>query len=101
MKKQKKFDEIVTTEEMITAFANSNFGNETRCETLAKGILLHALGYESGNTMFTILLELGLIRRPGDIMTLKSSLTPKGKAYMRDAVDVSTLIQSCGFAVKQ
>ena len=74
--------EIVTDAEIARVHGHANFGTMTAREVVNDGVRKYAVGYHSGYTQLSILLEHGLITkpRPG---SHDANLTKKGKAYAR------------------
>lgn len=70
-----KVEEIISDEELATAYANSNFGALTPREVVASTLLKCASGYETGHTAKCIVSELGLV-------TKQWTLTKRGKEYL-------------------
>jgi len=76
MKNTQDLENIVSDEEIEKVWGNADFGNElTKRQIIANGVLKYASGYHSGNTLQSILKELGLL-------TIQLYLTKKGKAYL-------------------
>ncbi len=76
MKNLQELQDLVSNQEIENAFKGTNFGSElSRRQIIANGVLKYASGYHSGSTLQAILKELGLL-------TIKLSLTKKGKAYL-------------------
>ena len=73
--------EIIRRDDLIATHANANFGNMTPRQIVNEGVLKYSMGYYGGSVMRSILVEHGLIRRTRS--AYKSSLTEKGKAYLR------------------
>lgn len=75
--------EIISDAEIVRVHGHANFGpTMTPRDVVNEGVLKYAIGYHSGHTQLTILLEHGLITkpRPG---SYDASLTKKGKRYAR------------------
>ena len=74
--KMKDF-ELITDDEIKTAFGYANFGKgQTPRELINEGLVKHKAGYETGHTMQCILSELGLISKPKE-------LTVMGEKYLK------------------
>lgn len=74
---------IISDEEIVRVHGHANFGpTMTPRDVVNEGVRKYAVGYTSGYTQLTILLEHGLITkpRPG---RYEASLTKKGKRYAR------------------
>jgi hypothetical protein len=67
--------DIVSDEELVTAFGNANFGACSSRDILRYAVLKCVCGYYQGFTSRTIARELGLI-------TEKYNITKKGKNYL-------------------
>lgn len=75
--------EIISDDEIARVHGHANFGPSiTPREVVNEGVRKYAVGYHSGYTQLTILLEHGLITnpRPG---RYDANLTKKGKKYAR------------------
>lgn len=75
--------EIISDDEVIRVHGHANFGpTMTPRAVVNEGVLKYAIGYHSGHTQLSILLEHGLIikPRPG---SYDANLTKKGKKYAR------------------
>lgn len=68
-------EQIITDEQINTAWGNANFGSRTKREILAGALLKCASGYYTGHTAKQIVSELGLV-------TAKWTLTKLGKRYL-------------------
>lgn len=73
--------EIISDEELIRVHANANFGTMTPREVVDEGVRKIAVGFSSGYTMMTILMEHGLLLKPQG--NKPPQLTAKGKTYAR------------------
>lgn len=72
-----KAEDLITDEEINVAFCYANFGKgKTKRQLINEGLVKHKMGYESGYTMESILIELGLISEP-------QKLTVMGEKYMK------------------
>lgn len=72
-------EEIITEEQINTAWGNASFGKGvTKREVVANALLKYASEYGTGYTIEQICRELGLI-------TKKCKLTTLGKQYLYDA----------------
>lgn len=73
---------IVSDAEIERVHGHANFGSMSKRHVVNEGVLKYALGFDSGHTQLTILLEHGLLRkpRPGSYHT---TLTAKGRKYLR------------------
>lgn len=67
--------EIVTDEQLDTAYGNAHFGTMTKRDVIRFGVLKCASGYRQGHTSKTICEDLGLI-------TKNYNLTSKGRIYL-------------------
>lgn len=75
----KTIEQIVTDEQLDTAFAYANFGkNITKRDVLKYTLLKTACGFHNGHTADCIANELGL-------QTKKLKLTAKGQDYLYEA----------------
>lgn len=75
--------EIISDAEIARVHGHADFGpTMSPRDVVNEGVLKYAIGYHSGHTQLTILLEHGLITkpRPG---SYDASLTKKGKKYAR------------------
>ena len=69
--------ELITENELKTAFGYANFGEgTTKRKLINEGLAKHKAGYETGHTMHCILIELGLIAEP-------KKLTVFGEKYLK------------------
>jgi len=84
MNTQSKLEKIISEIELKKAFGNSNFGNISNRDVLKSTLLKCASGYYSGHTAKCIVEELGLV-------TLKWTLTKKGKEYLYDAFSIGSI----------
>jgi hypothetical protein len=79
MKNIQDLEKIVSDTEIESVWGNADFGPDvTKREIIALGVLKYASGYHTGNTLQSILKQLGLL-------TIKLHLTKKGKAYLWSA----------------
>lgn len=77
--------DIISDEEIDRVHGNANFGSDSKRYIVDHGVLTYALGYSTGFTLKSILVEHGLIRKPRP-MSYHSVLTSKGKRYLRAMV---------------
>lgn len=74
---------IISDDQVEQVHANANFGGgETKRAVMEGGLVSYALGYSTGHTLMTILVEHGLIQRPR-VGSHKARLTEKGFRYLR------------------
>jgi hypothetical protein len=83
---------IIPDEEIVRVHGNANFGSLSKRKVVNEGVLKYAFGYEGGYTQLCILLEHGLIKKPKP-MSYKSTLTEKGKRYLRAAFPYEKVIR--------
>lgn len=77
---------IVSDEDIERVHGHANFGPSiTKRQVVTEGVIKYSLGFTSGNTQLCILLEHGLVRQPKP-GSYRTSLTPKGRAYLRAAL---------------
>jgi hypothetical protein len=77
-------NEIISDDEIDRVHGHANFGSMSKRDVVNEGVLHCAFGYEGGHTQMMILLEHGLVRRSRG-RRFSTSLTNKGKAYLRAA----------------
>lgn len=70
----------ISDAEIVTAFANTNFGRTDHRCLLEASVLKKLVGYHCGHTITTIMAELGLIGKTG-------TPTKKGKAFVAHAFE--------------
>lgn len=74
---------IIDDGEIERVHAHADFGRGlTKRGILEKGLVSYAVGYSTGFTLMTILIEHGLIQKPKP-GAFKSHLTQKGFRYLR------------------
>jgi hypothetical protein len=79
-------EDIISDAEITRVHANANFGpRTTKRRVVDEGVLQCALGFTTGHTMMSILLEHGLLRKPKP-GAYATTLTAKGKRYARSMV---------------
>lgn len=78
-------NELVTDEQILKAFENTNFGAMHKRDLIRYGLLKVTCGYYNGHTLKHILIELGLT-------TQKLSITKKGKQYLYEAFSNGTSV---------
>ena len=69
------FESNVSAFDIEESFRGTNFGSADHRTTLEQGVLQIACGYATGGTLFSIMINLGLVTR-------KSRVTKKGRAFM-------------------
>ena len=79
--------DIISDAQLVKVHASANFGPETPRQTLNGAVLSYAMGFSTGHTARTILLEHGLIKKNSGY---SANLTAKGKNYAR-AMSVKNL----------
>ena len=62
--------ELITNEEIRTAFGNANFGKKDDRYYLDKAVKQVSEGYSTGHFMFCIMCELGLREKEGNKLTV-------------------------------
>lgn len=75
-------EEIISDEQVTRIHGHANFGSMSPRQVLAEGVWKYSMGYTSGYTQMSILLEHGFIRKPKPGQ-YRSTLTKKGEAYLR------------------
>lgn len=81
---------ILTDEEIMEAFGNSNFGPgvitpQQRRQFIARTLFQYSCGYQSGYTIQSICRDLGLTCVPKNRIT---HLTTKGRKFMRQNLKI-------------
>ena len=71
-------EKIISNEELNESWGNANFGDCSKRDVLKSTLLKCASGYYTGHTAKCIVEDLGLV-------TLKWTLTKKGKKYLYEA----------------
>ena len=74
--------EIITDEEVIRVHGNANFGGQPPRDVVDETVIKFALGYHSGSTAMSIVIEHGLATAPRKTHQ-RPNLTKKGWEYMR------------------
>jgi hypothetical protein len=74
--------EIISDAQIKAVHGFANFGSMSPRAVVNEGVLKYAMGYSSGHTQMTILIEHGLIKRPRP-GKYSSELTVKGRKYLR------------------
>lgn len=78
-------EEIVTDEQLESAWGNADFGQQaSKRDVIRFALLKYACGYETGHTAKSILQELGLLI-PMYATLNQNGLTKKGRTYLFSA----------------
>ncbi len=76
---------VIPDDEIDRVHGNANFGPDlTKRQVVTEGVVKYSLGFKGGHTQLCILLEHGLIKPPNP-GSYRSTLTPKGRIYLRAA----------------
>ena len=73
-----KVEELITDQQLETAFGHSNFGSTSKRDILKHTLLKYASGYSTGHTAKCIVSQLGLLNK-------NETLSKKGKQYLFEA----------------